>query len=281
MLGRGVKRKRSCSEEPEEAGTVEVEGNDGVLLAQGKSDMTPLQQRQLVLSLCLDKLQGYQAGMELGLRRSVLLINMLRQIQEDMKMEGAGTGTGSLDLSVQRRSTHPGTLVCSPDVSNSLLDLPRGGVDPDSYLLRDNNRDDMPLTCPGCAEGEKEGLSLLSPPHPSLPGSPSSDRTSLASSKSQTPTTHHPSSDTANATGYLSDLAPDDVFEDIDTSMCDTSDLPSTWAVGSYWPVSLSLWGDEELKMCATGHASHAGTCQSCLTDLNDLDHIMEILVNS
>lgn len=78
MLGHGVKRKQSCNEAeglkvylPEKA---EVQ-------AQGGSSYLPhLQQQQLVLSLCLDKLQRSRA--ELSLHRSVLLVNTLRQIQQ-------------------------------------------------------------------------------------------------------------------------------------------------------------------------------------------------------
>lgn len=213
--------------------------------------MSHLQQRQLVLGLCLEKLQRYQAGMELSLRRSVLLINTLRQIQEEMRSDGVGT--------------------CGPDV---LLN----GVHPDSRLLRDDFREDMPVTCPGCAEGDGEGLSL-SPPL--SPESPSQEANSSADQQKPLPAaTINAFSDAVNAMGYLSDLALDDIFEDIDTSMYETSDLPSAWAAGPLWPVSVSLWPDEDVKLRSSSHSS-AGSLQSCLMDLNELDHIMEILVKS
>lgn len=264
MLGRGVKRKWSCLEELEaevvpDAAVVEEkeqnvgeEGEDreddgGLAAGPSKSDMSHLQQRQRVLGLCLEKLQRYQAGMELSLRRSVLLINTLRQIQEEMRSDGAGA--------------------CTPDV---LLN----GVHPDSCLLRDDFREDMPVTCPGCAEGDGERPS----PSPSLsPEFPSQEATSSADQQKPLPNTF---SDAVNAMGYLSDLALDDIFEDIDTSMYETSDLPSAWAAGSLWPVSVSLWSDEDVKLRSPSHSS-AGSLQSCLMDLNELDHIMEILVKS
>ncbi|XP_028250484.1 SERTA domain-containing protein 3-like isoform X2 [Parambassis ranga] len=261
MLGRGVKRKWSCLEELEAEGLPDAaeekqqsasdesaESGDEAGLLPPRSDMSHLQQRQLVLGLCLEKLQRYQAGMELSLRRSVLLINTLRQIQEEMRSDGVGT--------------------CTSDV---LLN----GVHPDSCLLRDDFREeDMPVTCPGCAEGDAESLSPpLSPEFPSPEAAGDQQKPPPAATVSTF-------SDAVNAMGYLSDLALDDIFEDIDTSMYETSDLPSAWSAGSLWPVSVSLWPDEDVKMRPGSHSS-AGSLQSCLTDLNELDHIMEILVKS
>ncbi|XP_041669086.1 cell division cycle-associated protein 4 isoform X2 [Cheilinus undulatus] len=256
MLGRGVKRKWSCLEEleveslpaaaeKEKNGEEEREDEDGFLVGPSKSDMSHLQQRQRVLGLCLEKLQRYQAGVELSLRRSVLLINTLRQIQEDMQSDGVGT--------------------CTPEVLLS-------SVHSDSCILRE----DMPVTCPGCAEGEGDNLSP-----PELPSSLSQEANSSPDQQKSLPVaTINAFSDAVNAMGYLSDLALDDIFEDIDTSMYETSDLPSAWSSGSFWPVSVSLWADEDVKMRPTSHAS-TGTLQSCLMDLNELDHIMEILVKS
>uniref|UniRef100_A0A3Q1IYH7 SERTA domain-containing protein n=1 Tax=Anabas testudineus TaxID=64144 RepID=A0A3Q1IYH7_ANATE len=211
MLGRGVKRKWSCLEELE-------------------AEEVPAAQRQRVLGLCLEKLQRYQAGMELSLRRSVLLINTLRQIQEDMRSDGAGA--------------------CTADV---LLN----GVHPDSCLLRDDFREDMSVTCPGCAEDDGASLSLSPPLSPEFP---SQEENVLPDQQKSLPASTISSfSDAVNAMGYLSDLALDDIFEDIDTSMYETSDLPSLRSPTHSSPASL----------------------QSCLMDLNELDHIMEILVKS
>uniref|UniRef100_A0A087YRP8 Si:dkey-177p2.6 n=1 Tax=Poecilia formosa TaxID=48698 RepID=A0A087YRP8_POEFO len=218
MLGRGVKRKWSSLEGAE-------------------TDTSHLQQRQLVLSLCLEKLQHYQAGVELSLRRSVLLINTLRQIQEEMRSDRT--------------------------------DVRLSGVNPDTRLLRDDFREDESVTCPGCTEGDAEG--------PSPPPSP--EPTNTAPTDLQKPPPNavgHTFSDAGSAMGYLSDLALDDIFEDIDTSMYETSELPSAWAAGSLWPVSVSFWPDDDMKP-----RSSAGSLQSCLLDLNELDHIMEILVKS
>uniref|UniRef100_A0A674C5L5 SERTA domain-containing protein n=1 Tax=Salmo trutta TaxID=8032 RepID=A0A674C5L5_SALTR len=160
MLGHGVKRKQSCNEAeglkvylPEKA---EVQ-------AQGGSSYLPhLQQQQLVLSLCLDKLQRSRA--ELSLHRSVLLVNTLRQIQQDMQRDLPG----SLDLSAQ------------------------DGI----------WEEDGPLTCPGSS------------------GQPRM----------------------ANSLGYLMDLSLEDVFEDIDTSMYDSSDIPSALAGYPSWEPGYEGW---------------------------------------
>lgn len=262
MLGRGVKRKWSCLQKleaetlPAAAEKVKneeehLEDESGFLVGPSKSDMSHLQQRQLVLGLCLEKLQHYQAGVELSLRRSVLLINTLRQIQEDMQSDCVGNCTSELLLN---------------------------GVHADSCLLRDNIRDDVAVTCPGCVNGDEDNLSLCQPLSPEFPSHEAN--ISLDQQKSLPAATINAFSDAVNAMGYLSDLALDDIFEDIDTSMYETSDLSSAWAAGSLWPVSVSLWTDEDVKMRPSSHAS-AGSLQSCLMDLNELDHIMEILVNS
>ncbi|KAM9787024.1 SERTA domain-containing protein 3 [Syngnathus typhle] len=217
MLGRGVKRKWSCvegldaaSEEKQRRGDGEVGTTEAI--SGGAGDM-----RQRVLGLSLEKLQRYRAGVELSLRRSVLLINTLRQIQDDM-----------LNNSEQNKSA----ILCTPD----------------SPLLYEDH------TCPRCAEGGRD--------------SPS---TQLESSQDANIGAF---SDVVNAMGYLGDLALDDIFEDIDTSMYETSDLSGGWTAGSLWPLSMSLWADNNEK-------GTSGGLQSCLMDVSELDHIMEILVKS
>ncbi|KAM4724464.1 SERTA domain-containing protein 3-like [Anableps anableps] len=246
MLGRGVKRKWSSLEELEaeelpNAPVMEEKKQDAEEEDReeqwSKSSTSRLQQRQLVLSLCLEKLQHYQAGMELSLRRSVLLINTLRQIQEEMRSDGT--------------------------------DVRLPSVNPDAHLLREDFSEDESVTCPGCVEGDGES------PNSSPPLSPETN-TLPDVQKFPPSAVSNTFSDGGNATGYLSDLALDDIFEDIDTSMYETSDLPSAWGAGSLWPVSVSIWPDEDMKS-----RSSAASLQSCLLDLNELDHIMEILVKS
>lgn len=253
MLGRGVKRKWSCLQELEVEVEVETlpaaaaagkEKNEEdrqpdtgsfLIAASSKAEASHLQQqRQRVLGLCLQKLQHYQAGVELSLRRSVLLINTLRQIQADMHS----------DREEGRAASGP--------------------------LLRE----DVALTCPGCADADGDD-----PPSSPQPPSQEADPP-----KAFPATAIGAFSDAVGAVGYLGDLALDDIFEDIDTSMYESSDLPLAWPSGPSWPVSVSLWTDEDVKVRSAGHGSGpggGGGLQSCLMDLNELDHIMEILVNS
>lgn len=228
MLGRGVKRKWSCLEDLEDAapGVAEDKPRPNVSAAPaGALVQSKSQQRQVVLGLCLEKLQ---AGVELSLRRSVLLINTLRQLQEDMQSEGE-------------------------DVQNHH----------ESCLLRDSMKEDVAVTCPICVESEGANVS------PSLPELPDQERDNHTDQKSLPAATINVFNDAVNAMGYLNDLALDDIFEDIDTSMYETSDLSSAWANGA------SLWADEDVKV------RPQGALQSCISDLNELDHIMEILVKS
>lgn len=238
MLGRGVKRKWSCLEDLEDAapGAVEEKAQPNVPapapdvpmatagIAQSKS-----QQRQVVLGLCLEKLQ---AGVELSLRRSVLLINTLRQLQEDMQSEGE---------EVQHHHC----------------------------LLTDNMEEDRALTCPDCVgAGDTDALA----DGPSLlPDSPPSGQEAAVHSDQKPLPPVSVFNDAVNAMGYLSDLALDDIFEDIDTSMYESSDLSCAWASG----VS-ALWADDD-----NVKVKPQGALQACISDLNELDHIMEILVKS
>ncbi|XP_026146838.1 cell division cycle-associated protein 4-like [Carassius auratus] len=219
MLGRGVKRKLSSCEDPAQ-------------------DLPYPQQRQLVLDLCLDKLQSCQQRAEPSLHRSVLLANTLRQIQQEMRQEGetclppAPLGP-SLPLTSTPRhfpDLPPVPLDCPPPLS--------GALSP-SFPFMTAEDEEVQL----CST---ENETLL----PSLAGEAdtrSSD--SLFSSFEIT-----------NSTSYLTDLPLDDIFEDIDTSMYDSSDI-SVLSNGCMCTSSSSL--------------------QLCLSDINDLDHIMEILVRS
>lgn len=265
MSGRGVKRKRSYSVEVEEEIAVRGAGKDEVgVPSEGRSgdpDLNHLQQRQLVLRLGLDKLQRHhQTGTEHRLHRSVLLVNTLRQIQEDMQRDASG--------SVQLLSTYPGAPLNTLDLSDAPSGLPLDGAPLCSFP----KREEVPPTCPGCADTDQLGVSSS---HPSLPTWSETPSRESMSGCFRLPL--HPV-DTANSLGYLTDFALDDIFEDIDTSMYESSEPPSAWTAYSSWAMGVISWGDEELKMFSS-YAS-ASTLPSCLTDVNDLDHILEILVN-
>ncbi|KAG9344875.1 hypothetical protein JZ751_010566 [Albula glossodonta] len=204
MLGRGVKRKRSENEEEEGAGL-------GAGSGRGESYV---EQRQLILDLCLSKLQGCYTRAEPSLCRSVLLANTLRQIQDEMRQEGVDP---------------PAAPATSP---------PRAPPTP-------RHTPHLPSGDPAAACPENPALSHTSSVD-SLFGS----------------------FEISNPTGYLTDLALDDIFEDIDTSMYDSSDFSTL--------TSTDNEGLKPFPACAP-----TGTLQLCLTDLSELDHIMEVLVRS
>ncbi|XP_029589205.1 SERTA domain-containing protein 2 isoform X1 [Salmo trutta] len=224
MVGRGVKRKLSDCE-------------DQML------DLPYPQQRQLVLDLCLDKLQSCQRRAEPSLHRSVLLANTLRQIQREMRQEG--------DPHPESAPPAPATPRYSPDLPPVPSDCTSTPVAALSSSLPCD--DDAQSTCTELPKG---------------PGSEDGGKS---------PDLLFGSFEITNSTSYLSDLQLDDIFEDIDTSMYDPSDfsvLPCPPPRGSS---GASLGNDYNLKAFSTCTTS-SSTLQMCL---NDLDHIMEILVRS
>uniref|UniRef100_A0A8D2KQQ4 SERTA domain-containing protein n=1 Tax=Varanus komodoensis TaxID=61221 RepID=A0A8D2KQQ4_VARKO len=215
MLGRGLKRKLSDYEE----------NMAGVSSAFDSSRNLPYQlKRQLVLNVCLAKLQTYKMLVEPNLHRSVLIANTVRQIQEEMRQEtsqqvnlGSSLSTspsGYLDLDFMEDVSPPTYLAASGDDQFKPSETP-------GFRLEDDRQD---LKGVECAFGSFE---------------------------------------ISNSTSYLKDLAIDDIFEDIDTSMYDSDfDCPSL-----------------TLKTFPSCNSSSASNIPICRSDLSDLDHIMEILV--
>lgn len=213
-------------------------------------DLPYPQQRQLVLDLCLDKLQNCQQRAEPSLHRSVLLANTLRQIQQEMRQEGETC----LPPAPLGPSLHASTPRHFPDLPPVPLDCPPpiiGALSPLFPLT--NALEDVQL---GGAENE-----TVLPSFAAEENARSSD--SLFGSFEIT-----------NSTSYLTDLPLDDIFEDIDTSMYDSSDISVL-----PFPGQRSGGVDDGLKNASC--CSSNGSLQLCLSDLNDLDHIMEILVRS
>uniref|UniRef100_A0A8C3JCF9 SERTA domain-containing protein n=1 Tax=Calidris pygmaea TaxID=425635 RepID=A0A8C3JCF9_9CHAR len=196
MLGRGLKRKLSDYEE-------NMAGLSSAF-DSSRSLSYPLK-RQLVLNMCLTKLQTYKMLVEPNLHRSVLIANTVRQIQEEMRQES----------NQQPISVCPGVTPSSP-----------------SYA-------------PGM---ESSGISLQLPSGVSQQESNCCDLRSFPESGAECV---FGSFEISNSTSYLKDLAIDDIFEDIDTSMYD-SDFCCPPLTPPRPP-----------------------------TDLSELDHIMEILVGS
>lgn len=204
-----------------------------------------------MLDLCLDKLQRCQRRAEPSLHRSVLLANTLRQIQQEMRQEGE---TCLPPAPLGPSLPHATTPRHFPDLPPVPIDCssPLTGALSSSFTLT-TTTEDIQL---GGVKNETHLQSFAGEE-----GARSSD--SLFGSFEIT-----------NSTSYLTDLALDDIFEDIDTSMYDSSDI-SVLA----FPAQRSGGADDGLKnvSCCTSNSS----LQLCLSDLNDLDHIMEILVRS
>ncbi|XP_061073030.1 SERTA domain-containing protein 2 [Conger conger] len=262
MLGRGVKRK--LSDFGEVAGA-----KDSV------PDVPYMQQRQLVLNMCLNKLQSCHMRSEPSLHRAVLLANTLRQIQEEMRREGWEPPAAPAPW-----PPHPSTPLHTPSLPPVPSDCPEGpgpaahsdsGLALPPSLLREEGGaqgERGPPACPGCTETEEESDS-----------SSSSSALSSSPEDSRTPDLLFSSFEITNSTSYLTDLAFDDIFEDIDTSMYDCSDFSSVLAYPLPRASGATPAAEDGLKSfpsCTT-----ASALQLCLTDLNELDHIMEILVGS
>nr|XP_023658105.1 SERTA domain-containing protein 2-like isoform X1 [Paramormyrops kingsleyae] len=244
MLGRGVKRKLS---------DCEMVGGAGP-----GAELPYPQQRQLVLDLCLDKLQRCRARVEPSLHRSVLLANTLRQIQEEMRREGGTPPSGPTPS-----PAHTATPLHTPDLPPIPKDY---SLSPRELGIAGDCSAGEPLACPGC-----EGQSVVS-------SSSEEGCTEDLTVGARSADSLFGSFEITNSTSYLTDLAFDDIFEDIDTSMYDSSDF-SALALSPARSSGAPSGVEDSLKpfpSCTT-----ASALQLCLTDLNDLDHIMEILVGS
>ncbi|XP_076128446.1 cell division cycle-associated protein 4 [Alosa pseudoharengus] len=238
LLGRGVKRKLS---------ECDVAG-----------DAAPLglpypQQRQLVLDLCLDKLQSCQRRAEPSLHRSVLLANTLRHLQQEMRQEGSTAA--ACPPPPPAPSLHALTPRHAPDLPPVPSDLQPARGPPASPASGSD--------ASGAQLDDGSGVHPAAPLQDTLFGA---------------------FEITSSASCYLSDLPLDDIFEDIDTSMYDATDfsaLALTPAQRGSAAGGGSISGDDGLKGFPSSGCAPSSALQFCLTDLNDLDHIMEILVQS
>ncbi|XP_060722041.1 SERTA domain-containing protein 2 isoform X2 [Tachysurus vachellii] len=217
-LGRGVKRKLS---------------------EESALDLPYPQQRQLVLDLCLDKLQSCQQHAEPSLHRSVLLANTLRQIQQEMSLEGGDA----------LPPTSPSLI--PPPTPRHIPEL--RPVSLDSSLLLSGPMSSSSSSSPSSSLTLDEDVESR-PPAPEC-----SDE-----ADTKTPDSLFGTFEITNSTSYLTDLQLDDIFEDIDTSMYDSSEISI---------LAFSTPREDGLK--------NLSNLQLCLADLSDLDHIMDILVRS
>ncbi|XP_047459560.1 SERTA domain-containing protein 2b [Mugil cephalus] len=123
---------------------------------------------------------------------------------------------------------------------------------------------------------------------PTLPPGGLVDISSSPSSPSSSPSS--PPLSSSSPSGFLSDLALDDVlFADIDTSMydfdpCTTAGAVGVTAGGGLSKLSPVVTADDLLKSLSSpysGPAPQVSANQPFKIDLTELDHIMEVLVGS
>ncbi|XP_054828991.1 SERTA domain-containing protein 2-like [Eublepharis macularius] len=284
MLGRGLKRKLSDYEE----------NMAGLSSAFDSSRNLPYPlKRQLVLNVCLAKLQTYKMLVEPNLHRSVLIANTVRQIQEEMRQEtsqqllnmcnGLSTspsGCMSVDSSVIPLHLFPCDNQQEP---NGYEPRPVEGPLENSLLMVSDN--DMSSAISSILK-DLDFMEDVSPP--TYLTAPGDDQFKASESPGVRSDDERQdlkgvecafgSFEISNSTSYLKDLAIDDIFEDIDTSMYDSDfDCPSL-TLPRPSPVAPA---EETLKTFPSCNSSSASNIPICRSDLSDLDHIMEILVGS
>ncbi|KAK9541949.1 hypothetical protein VZT92_001960 [Zoarces viviparus] len=89
MFGKGAKRKLDEDEEGLEGKTLEVAGGGLGLVPEGLSKVSYTLQRQTIFNISLMKLYSQRPLGEPSLERRVLINNMLRRIQDELKQEGS------------------------------------------------------------------------------------------------------------------------------------------------------------------------------------------------
>ncbi|XP_077122426.1 SERTA domain-containing protein 2-like [Ranitomeya variabilis] len=275
MLGRGLKRKVNDCEETM---------SDFPCAYDCNRAMPYSHQRQLVLNMCLNKLQSYKMLAEPNLHRSVLIANTVRQIQEETRQETSQL-PGVMGGDIPSNLMYPGS-----DSLDSSLNVP-------FVINTDLTRDPWPNENPldslmevtdddmsSAISSILKDLDFVEDISPSPNQGPAADEPSkpmesgCKGEKLDVKGTEcvFGSFELTSSTSYLKDLSVDDIFDDIDTSMYD-----SDFSFSSLMSPRLQPAIEEPLKLYTMCNNTSNSNLQPCRTDLNDLDHIMEILVGS
>lgn len=302
MLGKGGKRKFDEHEDG-------LEGKIGSP-SDGPSKVSYTLQRQTIFNISLMKLYSQRPLTEPSLQKTVLINNMLRRIQEELKQEGSLRP--ALGPAAPAAASPPGDSLgdaldpahpCEPGSTTPL----EACLTPASLLEED---DDTFCTSPGppAAPARLSPAALLPPAPPEKDSfssaldeieelCPTSTSTEAAVAAGSTGTSSEAAGpkgaegdsklmdslpgnfEITTSTGFLTDLTLDDIlFADIDTSMYDFD--PCTSAAGTaskMAPVS----ADDLLKTLAPYSSQPVTPSQPFKMDLTELDHIMEVLVGS
>ncbi|KAG7470713.1 hypothetical protein MATL_G00116800 [Megalops atlanticus] len=289
MMGKGLKRKRL---DPPEGGSVE------------RGSVVYESQRQSVLDISLDKFQHGQMLVEPSLRRSVLIANTLRQIQEEIRLEGA--------TPAQVRGPHCGAPPVLEPCPREEVPLtrpppasrPQSVEDADDDWMALSSEEDFSLSSAissilkdldmvidgGSAHGPQAPLRTPLGSIENLQGEAGPKqqqqqqelvagavRADRCTEGCRPPEAAVFGSFEVMRSSYLRDVALDDLFLDIDTSVYERETSPQGARMIS------SAAGDELLKYLPTlsSPASSPFSLSQNVRDLNELEHIMEILVGS
>uniref|UniRef100_A0A7N9AXL1 SERTA domain containing 2b n=1 Tax=Mastacembelus armatus TaxID=205130 RepID=A0A7N9AXL1_9TELE len=271
MFGKGAKRKLDEDEEGLEGKTLE---------ASGLSKVSYTLQRQTIFNISLMKLYSQRPLGEPSLERRVLINNMLRRIQDELKQEG---------------SLRPLLLPPSPPPDDPMDEGFREEDVGDSAFCAPSPP--TPPLSPPPVQPPPLSSALLSQASPRVPVpalSIDGFSSSLSDLELGPPTTFPPllppPPSSSSPSGFLSDLALDDVlFADIDTSMydfdpCTTAGAVGVTAGGGLAKLSPVVTADDLLKSLTSpysGSTPQVSANQPFKIDLTELDHIMEVLVGS
>ncbi|XP_048456080.1 cell division cycle-associated protein 4 isoform X2 [Rhincodon typus] len=278
MLGKGTKRKF-----PEEQVV------DACPEYVGSSLSLPYNlQRQSLLNISLFKLQLCKMVVEPNLCRSVLIANTVRQIQEEMiqdcSWQGQTAFTGS-DLYIGHTSSDSliaTEFLCSPNKELHVESTTAPTRNTDTLTKSKVNCSSCEnITCSSATASAKDTSAVKDLVHAHF----ENDLNMLESEEQQVDLKECPkpldqvfgSFEIGNYSSSLTDMTIDDLFADIDTSWHDLDSVMSGLMTGpKTTPVIFEL---------LNGLPSHTPTPinspQNCKTDLNELDHIMEIIVGS
>ncbi|KAK6487713.1 SERTA domain-containing protein 3-like [Huso huso] len=283
MTGKGLKRKL-----PEEGDLLE-----GSAVQKGSRLYSA--QRQSVLNISLDKHNRGQMMLEPSLRRSVLIANTLRQIQEEIRQETSDPGTPQIDSpSVPRvsplsesSSLKEALPAPAPPSRLSMENHPLGLGDGDDWMLL-SSEEDFSLSSAISSLLKELDVAIDGNPAPNPQRTPLGSIENLETEKPdkqepckaeskhggcpegcRPPETAFGSLEIMSSS-YLRDVALDDLFLDIDTSVYEREAGRTLSAAAS----------DEFLKYLPSCHPSSFSMNPNA-RDLNELEHIMEILVGS
>ncbi|MBN3285661.1 SRTD2 protein, partial [Polyodon spathula] len=289
MLGKGAKRKLDEYEDGLEGKAARTSAGGG------PSKVSYTLQRQTIFNISLMKLYNHRALTEPSLQKRVLINNMLRRIQEELKLEGslrpmffAASQAQDDHLDEGYREAQPAFSILSataqpaqPSALTSTTPL-ESCLTPASLLEDDTSFCTSPPSL--TPHPQHDGPTKPPPPPPlvAIKDSFSSalDEIEELSAESKLVDSSSPSNfEITTSTGFLTDLALDDIlFADIDTSMYDFDPCTSTTGTTSkIAPVT----ADDLLKTLSPYNNQPVTPNQPFKMDLTELDHIMEVLVGS